>query len=72
MLVENGINGTLINAETTISELSDIMVRTAENTVLREASAKINSELMNDKFNFRKNIARFLDAYGNLAIKCKK
>ncbi len=67
MLIESGMNGTLINAEITISDLSNTMVKTAKNTVLREASAKINSELMNDKFNFRKNIARFLDAYGNLA-----
>ncbi len=67
MLIENGRNGTLINPEMTISALAETMLKTAENTVRRENAAKINIELMNDKFDFRKNIARFLDAYGNIA-----
>ncbi|MFA6567695.1 MAG: glycosyltransferase family 4 protein [Victivallales bacterium] len=67
MLIENGRNGTLINAETTISDLADTMVETAENADMRRTAAKINIGIMNDKFDFRKNIGRFLDAYGNIA-----
>ena len=32
MLIQNGSNGTLISPETTISELSETMIKTAENT----------------------------------------
>jgi glycosyltransferase involved in cell wall biosynthesis len=63
MLIEDGKNGTLINPDMTISDLAEIMVKTAENTDLRESAAKINTDLVKDKFDFRKNISRFLDTY---------
>jgi glycosyltransferase involved in cell wall biosynthesis len=66
MLIENGWNGTLINPEMTISDLSETMLKVAKNTDLRKTAAKINIELINNKFDFRKNIGRFLDAYGKL------
>ncbi len=67
MLMENGKNGTLINPDITISDLAETMAKTAENTDLRKDAARINIELMNDKFDFRKNIVKFLETYGNLA-----
>jgi glycosyltransferase involved in cell wall biosynthesis len=67
MLIESGRSGTLINPESTITELAQTMILTAENTALRESAVKINIELINDRFDFRKNIANFLDKYGNLA-----
>ncbi|MEI6420851.1 MAG: glycosyltransferase family 4 protein [Lentisphaerota bacterium] len=67
MLIEDGKSGTLINPESTISELAQTMILTAENTALRESAVKMNIELINDKFDFRKNIASFLTTYRNFA-----
>lgn len=67
MLIKNGTNGTLLNPDATISDLAETMIKAAEDTALRESAVKMNIELIRDKFDFRKNTARFLDTYRELA-----
>ncbi|HBC87114.1 MAG TPA: hypothetical protein DCZ94_09190 [Lentisphaeria bacterium] len=71
-LIEDDRNGTLIEPEISIPELAETMISTAGNVEMRENASKINVGLIKDKFDFKKNTGKFLDAYKELILKHKK
>ncbi|MFZ2658295.1 MAG: glycosyltransferase [Victivallales bacterium] len=70
-LIESGSNGTLIKPDISISDLAEIMIRTAGNIEMRENAVKMNHEMIKKKFNFRNNTGKFIDAYKELAIQSR-
>jgi glycosyltransferase involved in cell wall biosynthesis len=70
-LIESGSNGTLIKPEISIPELAETMIKTAGNIEMRENAVKMNNEMIKDKFDFRKNTGKFIDAYKELAIQSR-
>jgi glycosyltransferase involved in cell wall biosynthesis len=66
LIIEDGANGTLVKAGTTAGELAEILIRTAGNVEMRENAAKVNSAIIRESFDFKKNTAKFLEMYMKL------
>ncbi len=68
-LIQDGRNGTLTSPDITVKELSVKMLDAAKNPELRKNASTVNSAMISEKFDFRKNIAKFLDTYKDLSRK---